>query len=168
MSIWCNPILILLVISLTWTLARSKLFTRSKPSKSSKEFHNESNEKYQKSGLKESESSALLQTVTAYLQTSEAYLDPTITLDKISIELKLYKHHVSQAINNNTGMNFYSFLNEFRMDKAIEALGSNHIHNKTIETISFECGFSSKSTFNNLFKKKFKLTPSQYLKKINQ
>ncbi|MEP5612228.1 MAG: AraC family transcriptional regulator [Cyclobacteriaceae bacterium] len=168
MTIWCHPLIFILVSLATWILARSKLFVKPQLSIAQKEARKENTEKYQKSGLKKNESGALLNAVTDYLQTTEAYLDPSITLDKISMELKVYKHHISQAINNNTGKNFYSFINDFRMEKAIQVITSNHVHSKTIEAISYECGFSSKSTFNNLFKKKFQLTPSQYLRKISQ
>ena len=120
--------------------------------------------KYLKSGLSQEKSEEILVCLKKYMAAHRVYLDSTLTLDKVSSELKIYKHHISQAINNDAGMNFYSFINEYRIQEATDKLRTLHSENKTIEAISFECGFSSKSTFNNLFRKKYGVTPSQYLK----
>jgi len=120
--------------------------------------------KYLKSGLDADASEKLLWKLEEHLNKSEIFLDPNLTLEKISSELKEYKHHISQVLNSTAGINFYSFINEFRLEKAKKRLMNYRSENKTIEAISFECGFSSKSTFNKLFKQKYGATPSKYAK----
>jgi AraC-like DNA-binding protein len=62
-------------------------------------------------------------------------------------------------------MNFYDYINSFRVQKAKELLKSPKYKDQTILSLAFEAGFNSKTTFNTVFKKATGLTPSQFAKK---
>ena len=58
-----------------------------------------------------------------------------------------------------------SFINEYRIKKAMSRLINPIDDKETILEIMYEVGFNSKSSFNTLFKKQTGLTPSEYKKK---
>ncbi|WP_340067293.1 helix-turn-helix domain-containing protein [Ascidiimonas aurantiaca] len=95
---------------------------------------------------------------------NELFLDPNITLQKTAKELGVPKHTLSQYLNEEQGKSFTTFINELRVNKAKELLQTKT--NFTIESIGYESGFNSKSTFFTAFKKFTGQTPSQYQKSI--
>jgi AraC-like DNA-binding protein len=75
-------------------------------------------------------------------------------------------HIVSQIINSEFGKNFYDFVNYYRVEECKKMLADNSYSSKTILEIAYECGFNSKSVFNNSFKKLTGKTPSDYKRDI--
>ena len=121
--------------------------------------------KYAKSGLKEEEAQELIRRIENYMKSEKPYLSSTITLEIISKELKVYKHHISQLLNDKMNTNFYAYINRLRIIQVEERLIHFDSKKETIEGIAFECGFNSKSTFNTLFKKVTGFTPTNYIHK---
>ena len=62
------------------------------------------------------------------------------------------------------GKNFYQVVSEYRIKHAEELLKEDV--NITIETLSYECGFNSKSTFNKYFKEYTGYSPSEYRESV--
>lgn len=93
---------------------------------------------------------------------SKAYLDPDITLDKLAESLSLQAKDLSMLINRHLGVNFYEFINKYRIDEAKQMLLAEEHKNTTITDIYFAVGFNSKSVFYTFFKKFENMTPSQY------
>ena len=58
-----------------------------------------------------------------------------------------------------------NFLIKFRLQKAIQILISDP--QKAISEAAFQCGFSDASYFNRCFRKEYKTTPTEYLKRIH-
>jgi len=85
-----------------------------------------------------------------------------LTLIDIAKELDVTQHNLSQFLNNNYGKSFSLFINELRIEKAKKLLLIPNPY--TIETIGYESGFNSKSTFYTTFKKITGQTPSEYQK----
>lgn len=94
----------------------------------------------------------------------ELFLNPDITLKEVSTELGLPKHILSQYLNDKLGKSFSTYINELRIEKAKEFLQTKT--NFTIESVGYESGFNSKSTFFTVFKKLTGQTPSEYQKSI--
>lgn len=61
-----------------------------------------------------------------------------------------------------TGQSFISFLKEYRLNAAAEAL---HTTDEPVLTIASQCGFENLSYFNRSFKAHFGMTPREYRKK---
>lgn len=95
---------------------------------------------------------------------SKIYLDSDLTLYKLSKRIGIHENQISFAINDQTGKNFTSFTNSFRVEYFIELALSERIESETILSLALESGFSSKSTFNRVFKDIKGQTPSFYLK----
>jgi AraC-like DNA-binding protein len=78
------------------------------------------------------------------------------------------KHKLTALLNDHIGKNFFTFVNEFRLDEVIVKLKSPDFDHRTIMSIAYDSGFNSKSTFNSLFKKHTGHTPSQFKKNLEK
>ena len=84
----------------------------------------------------------------------------TVFLSDVAKKLQISVHQLSQLLNDNAGKSFPLFINEYRIEKAQQMLtASQHL---TLESIGYECGFNSKSTFYTSFKKIMGTTPAKY------
>lgn len=88
------------------------------------------------------------------------YKNPNLTLQDLSQEINISSHQLSQFLNNNLGKNFTSFVNEFRINEACKIIASND--KLTLESVGYDVGFNSKSTFFATFKKHTGTTPLNY------
>ncbi|OXG04942.1 AraC family transcriptional regulator [Flavobacterium araucananum] len=88
------------------------------------------------------------------------YKNPNLTLQDLSKEINISSHQLSQLLNNNLNKNFTSFVNEFRIKEACEIMAQND--KLTLESIGYDVGFNSKSTFFSAFKKQTGTTPLNY------
>lgn len=90
----------------------------------------------------------------------EWYKNPNLTLQDLAHELNISGHQLSQFLNNNLNKNFTRFVNEFRINEACRIITSND--KLTLESIGYDVGFNSKSTFFAAFKKQTGTTPLNY------
>jgi len=88
------------------------------------------------------------------------YKNPNLSLQDLSQEINISSHQLSQFLNNNLGKNFTSFVNEFRINEACRIITSND--KLTLESVGYDVGFNSKSTFFAAFKKHTGTTPLNY------
>ena len=51
------------------------------------------------------------------MKTKKPYLNPELNIYQLSDNLNLKKHHLSQVINEKSGMNFFDFINTFRVEE---------------------------------------------------
>ncbi|NJB70621.1 AraC-like DNA-binding protein [Saonia flava] len=103
--------------------------------------------------------------LNTYLKSSQLYLNKDLTISEIAEYLKIHPKRISTAINNVTNQNFNSYINKFRIEKALELMNGVHLRNYSIEGIGEEVGFNSKSAFYSSFKKNTGTTPSNYMGK---
>ncbi|KAF2517447.1 AraC family transcriptional regulator [Flavobacterium zhairuonense] len=88
------------------------------------------------------------------------YKNPNLTLQDLSQEINITSHQLSQFLNNNLGKNFTSYVNEFRINEACRIITSSD--KLTLESVGYDVGFNSKSTFFTAFKKHTGTTPLNY------
>jgi len=69
---------------------------------------------------------------------------------------------LSILINHHLNKHFFDFINEYRIEKAMELLTNPERKEYTVLEILYEVGFNSKSSFNTAFKKHTGLTPTEY------
>lgn len=99
------------------------------------------------------------------LMTAERlFLDNEITLPMLAAKLGVGVHDASYVINEATGGNFYSYINNFRVEEAKKLLVSSKADRLNILGIAFESGFNSKTAFNTAFRKATGISPSEYAK----
>ena len=118
--------------------------------------------KYPKSGLTD-EAAGKLHEALLRLMTEEAlYKKSDLSIDDLSSKLAVHPNYLSQIINQKQKKNFYDFVNTYRFEefKRLIALQKNQQY--TLLSLAYDCGFSSKSSFNRYFKKATGQTPSEY------
>lgn len=122
--------------------------------------------RYQKSSLTGEQSRTILERLLEYMDDEKPYLDGKVSLSQVADHLGVSSNHLSQVINQNLDRNFYDFINAYRVDLVKRRLAESAGSRPNILAIAYDAGFSSKSSFNEVFKKSTSLTPSQYWKKL--
>ena len=146
---------------------RDRLFTISELSKTqdgtvSKQF--EKTETSPNGELDPAIRAQLFETLKNKFESQALYLDHKLTLTRLAAATGLSKHHLSEVLNRHAEKNFYEFVNAYRVEFVCKRLTDNM--NQKILDIAFEAGFSSKSTFNAIFKQFTGQTPTQYRKRL--
>jgi AraC-like DNA-binding protein len=102
--------------------------------------------------------------VNDYIIQSAVYLNPDLSIFDLSRATTIPVHHLRLLINKNTGQRFNDFINEYRIQHMQTLINNGALLNKTLETLAFECGFSSKPAFIRGVKKLTNQTPGAYFK----
>ena len=119
-------------------------------------------EKYAKSGLKEEASEKLFQELTLLMTDKTIYQNGELSVGELASILKVHPNYLSQIINEREGINFYEYVNHFRVEEFKRLITIPKNQKITLLSLSYDCGFNSKSSFNRYFKKSTGQTPSQY------
>lgn len=119
-------------------------------------------EKYKHSKLSKEKAEKCMQMLIDYIEATEAWKDTELSLAKLSVQVNIPKHYISQVLNENIKKNFYTFINEYRVEYAMKLINSPKHKSWSFVAISYEAGFNSKSAFNTFFKKHTGMTPSDY------
>ena len=151
-------------------LKQTTIFISHPPKPKADHFENESTPKYQNSRLDKTASSTILNKVKTHMETTKPYLDTQLSLESLALQLGLSKHDLSQVINEQMGMNFFNFVNQYRVDEFKRLLQDDKFSHFTMLGMALESGFNSKSSFNSVFKKLEGITHGAYknsLKELN-
>lgn len=93
------------------------------------------------------------------------YLNSQLTQLHLAQALALTRHQLSELLSQHQTGSFYELVNHYRVAAVVEAMKTRPVTDNIIN-IAYDCGFSSKSSFNQVFKKYKQQTPSQYRKTI--
>lgn len=108
----------------------------------------------------EEELKETLACIHSWFEKTHCYLDSDYSLDQLEKDLNINRKYLSLSINKVAQKNFYQFIAFYRVKYAKEIILKDSRF--TLETLSSECGFYSKSTFNKYFKKFEGQTPSVF------
>lgn len=103
------------------------------------------------------------QRIQRLFEQESIYLQPKLTLEEVAQQLDLPVRYVSYLINTQAAINFNQYVNQHRVAEVIRKMNNPKEQHKTLLALALEAGFSSKSTFNQVFKQHTNLSPSQYL-----
>ena len=126
----------------------------------------EETEKYGSARLEKETVESVLKELIKFVEKEKPYLDPELTVSTLGEKLSLQRHIISQVINSGLNMNFFSFINGYRIQEAKKMFNSQKYNDKNIIEIAYLSGFTSKSHFNLSFKKATGLTPKEFRKSI--
>ncbi|MEA3495950.1 MAG: helix-turn-helix domain-containing protein, partial [Bacteroidota bacterium] len=115
--------------------------------------------KYKNSLLTVKNKEEIKESIINYFKSEKPYFDSEFNMDKLSLALNIPKHNLTEVLSTELGNNFFSFVNNYRINSVKEKLNSNDFNLFSIESIGYDCGFSSKSSFFTSFKKVTGKTP---------
>lgn len=118
--------------------------------------------KYSGSRLTDSEAKQYAEKLKNHMESSGTYLNPDLTLSQLATDIGIPGYLLSQVINEQFNLNFFDFVNQYRVEAFKERIGNPKYENFSLLGIALECGFNSKSAFNRIFKKSTGLTPTQF------
>jgi AraC-like DNA-binding protein len=120
--------------------------------------------KYKNNGLPSSYAIEMKNKLVSLMELDKLFLDNSLTLDVLSDRLNLSRHHTSQLINEYFKVNFFEFVNNYRIAEAIKLL-QDEKSNLNINQIIYTVGFNNRTSFYNVFKKKTGISPKSYRNK---
>ncbi|MDI9237750.1 AraC family transcriptional regulator [Lysobacter sp. LF1] len=95
------------------------------------------------------------------MEADRLYREPALTIGQLARRSGYPEYLVSAVINRRFEGNFWSWINRHRIEAARACLADPH-DTRTVLDIAYDCGFTSKSTFNAAFKREVGDTPSAY------
>lgn len=95
------------------------------------------------------------------------YLQPTFGLESLAYRLDVSVGLLSEVIFENLDQNFLELVAHYRIQEAKKMLENPKNAEMSLETLAFEVGYNSSSTFSDAFKKHTLLTPYEYRRQMN-
>ena len=118
------------------------------------------------SGAEENNSNSELEEVNKklieYMEKEMPFLDPDLTLPELAKSLDVSRNLLSNVINQKHGLNFYQFVNQYRVEEVKKLMADPANSNLKLISLAYDAGFNSKASFNRIFKQMTKMTPSEY------
>jgi AraC-like DNA-binding protein len=118
--------------------------------------------KYEKSTLTPDRAERYLAKLLLFMKEKKPFLNGDLTLQTLAADLSIPPHQLSQIINERLGQTFSDFINSYRVDEAKLRLQDPAFAHMSLLGIAEDVGFSSKSSFNSVFKKHANMTPSEF------
>ncbi len=118
--------------------------------------------KYAQSKLSEQELDQLEKRLDQLMKGKKPYLNRGLMKADLAEMLGVNKPEVARLLNEKIGMNFFEYVNYFRIKEFIEIAKSDRADHLTFFGIAQEAGFNSKTTFNKSFKKIMGTSPREY------
>lgn len=104
----------------------------------------------------------VLENLKQLMEYDELYREDDLSLTALAGRLQLTGHQLSELFNVHLQQNFASFVNSYRITEACRLLKEEP--DRTILSVAYESGFSSRSAFQNAFIKQVGMNPSRYKK----
>ncbi|MEP6612559.1 MAG: helix-turn-helix domain-containing protein [Mucilaginibacter sp.] len=120
--------------------------------------------KYQSLNIKQQTEEELLNRIIHLFEKEKIFMNPDIRIDMLAQKAEARPNVVSKVINNRLGKTFSEAVNYYRIEEVKKRLHDSKFDHYSIFGIAMDVGFTSKSAFNETFKKLNGITPSQYIK----
>jgi AraC-like DNA-binding protein len=121
-----------------------------------------SSARYERSGLGDREAQRLENALMALMEKERPWRDSELTLADLAERLSTTPHKLSEVLNSQLHQTFYDFVNGYRVREVQRRIAAGEAQNVTMLSLAMDAGFASKSTFNVVFKKHTRQTPSDY------
>ncbi|MCD7900474.1 MAG: helix-turn-helix domain-containing protein [Bacteroides sp.] len=106
----------------------------------------------------------IVQAVRKLMTSQRLYKDPELSLITLANKMEVPRNRLSRAINQITGKNFSTYVNEFRLKETLRVLADERYSPRFVQGFYKEVGFTSKSTFYKFFKESMGISPAEYKK----
>ena len=119
--------------------------------------------RYKRAITKGIDQQAVNERLAELMEQEKLYRDMDLRMKDVAERLLVTPHQFSRLVNENIKTDFRNYVNTFRVREAMRLLVEDP--GRSIITICFEVGFSSKTSFNVTFKKMTGLSPKEYREK---
>ncbi len=102
--------------------------------------------------------------VCNHMKKQQPYLNNQLKIDDLAQQVSLSPKLLSNLINREFKVNFFEYINRYRLEEVTAYLNNPEMDNQSIIELAFLAGYNSKSSFNRLFKLDTGKTPSQFRK----
>jgi AraC-like DNA-binding protein len=123
--------------------------------------------KYKTSPLTSTVSNSIKLKLDRFMSEQRLYQREDLRLQDIADLLGLHRNQVSQVINENYNLNFFEWVNRYRINHAADMLAVPNCP-FTISQVGFESGFNNKVTFYKTFRQYFQCTPLEYVSRLER
>lgn len=100
----------------------------------------------------------------ALMEGTRVYLDPDLDQRKLAELLAISPQILSELLNTHMRVNFYAYLNSWRLKEALTLLKLQNLTLPIID-IAYRAGFNNRNTFYRVFREHTGSTPSAYRKR---
>ncbi|BDD11954.1 hypothetical protein FUAX_43860 (plasmid) [Fulvitalea axinellae] len=116
--------------------------------------------------LNKTEAERYLAQLKVYMERDKPHIRPNLSAVELAEYLGISRHHLTELLNEHHGLNFYTFVNQYRIEEVKRKFDDRAYDHLTLLAIAYDSGFNSKSAFNLTFKQSTGQTPSAYRKQI--
>lgn len=102
------------------------------------------------------------------MEEKELYKMQGLTVSQLARICKIPQKAMSFLLVNVYRKRFNDFVNDYRLNYVVEQLKGGEWQVITMEGLAFQAGFSSRATFYLAFKKKYDVTPTQFVKEMSE
>lgn len=104
----------------------------------------------------------LAQELQKKFQEEKLYLQPNLKTEDVLNELNINYQELNQVLKNNFNTNFYGFVNKFRIQAAIEIMGTTEFQDRNLDEIPSMVGFNNRQSFYKVFQRETGVTPGKF------
>ncbi|WP_307292697.1 AraC family transcriptional regulator [Flavobacterium sp. SORGH_AS_0622] len=103
-----------------------------------------------------------------HFEKSRGYLESNLTVQMISTTFETNSKYVSKVVNVYKEKSFIQYINDLRIDYAINQLQKNNkLRKYTIQALALEFGFNNAESFSIAFYKKTGIKPTYFIKRLD-
>jgi AraC-like DNA-binding protein len=108
------------------------------------------------------EARQLADSLVAIMDREQPWKESELTLPELASRLNSTSHKLSAVLNAQIGQTFYDFVNGYRVREVQRRIKAGDARSLKMLALAMDAGFSSKSAFNQVFKKHTSQTPSAF------
>ena len=118
--------------------------------------------KYAKATIAPAVADAIVERLEQAMQVDRLYLQCDLNLAELAAAVQARPHQLSQVLSTRMGLSFFEYVNRLRVEAVKSTLARPSAVGRPLLEIALECGFGSKSTFNEAFKRATGMSPTDY------
>lgn len=116
--------------------------------------------------LNESQRDQLASQLNQLMTEKELFRQGDLTQKALAENLGTSVHNLSWMLNQHYQKTFSEYINHLRLQAFLSKVAAGEHHQKTLLALALDAGFSSKSTFNRVFKEQYQCSPSEYIAQL--
>lgn len=124
--------------------------------------------KYQSKRLTQEQADMLQKKLDEFMKENKPYLNKDLQMRDISDGINCSAHELSQLFSLFMHTTYYDYIAKYRVEAFKKMIARQEYKRFTITAISEKCGFKSRSTFLSAFKRIEGVSPSEYIRLLNE